>query len=215
MIRKGRRGKPRTLPKILEKEEVERLLDQPNPRFPTGLRNRAILEMFYRCGLRLSELVNLKPSHFRWNLGEVVVRGKGGKERVIGIDSRALVWIERWKIKRPKSLYFFSTLKGGKLCPRYIEQMVDREAKAGKIEKHVTPHMLRHCFATDLLSSGKFNIREVQTLLGHSDISTTEIYTWVRPKDLSEKLKNRGTGERDKEIELSRILSELVTLLKK
>ncbi|NIM07409.1 MAG: tyrosine-type recombinase/integrase [Armatimonadetes bacterium] len=128
----------RTLPKVIEKEEVEKLLSQPNPKYPTGLRNRAILETFYRCGLRLSEVVNLKPGHIRWKNQELLVRqGKGKRDRVVPIDGRAMLWLERWKATRPESTWFFSNLKGGKLQPRYLQQMMEREAKAAGLAYNV------------------------------------------------------------------------------
>jgi len=200
----------RTLPKVIEKAEAEKLLKAPNPHCPTGLRNRAILELFYRCGLRLSEAVNLKPKDIRWRNEELAIRGKGKKDRIVGIDPRAFIWLEKWNEKRPNNEYFFCSLEGKKLLPRYIQQMVDREAKKAGILRHVTPHMLRHSYATELLGEG-FTIMEVKELLGHASISTTQIYTHVRPYELTEKIKKRAEEEKG----ISEIAEKLLSLTKR
>jgi integrase/recombinase XerD len=204
----------RTLPKVIEKEEVERLLAQPNPKYPTGLRNRSILEVMYRCGLRLSEAIDLKPSHIRWKNQELLVRqGKGKKDRVVPIDGRCMLWLERWKAKRPESTWFFCNLKGGKLQPRYLQQMMEREAQAAGLSQKVTPHMLRHTCATELLDEG-FTLREVQEFLGHSSVATTQIYTHVRPKALGDKIRARGqqAADRQAEEEVTGLVKKLLEL---
>jgi integrase/recombinase XerD len=206
----------RVLPKIMDKTDIEKLLASPNPKAPTGLRNRAILEVMYRCGLRLSEVVNLKPTHIRWKNGELLVKqGKGKKDRVVPVDGRAMLWLERWKAQRPESDWFFSALKGDKLLPRYLQQMVDREAKAAGLEQKVNPHMLRHTCATELLDEG-FTIREVQEFLGHSNVNTTQVYTHVRPKALGDKIRKRGeTEESRKDTEEATALLEKLMALPK
>ncbi|MFC1558964.1 tyrosine-type recombinase/integrase [Gemmatimonadota bacterium] len=185
------------LPVVLEKEEAEAILAQPNTGCPTGLRNRAILELMYRAGLRVSEVINLKPGDIRWGSGILEVRsGKGGKDRNIPVDSETLGWLRAWQGQRPgRRQRFFITLQGKPLSARYLQQMVKRLAHKAGLERaeQVTPHVFRHTFATGLLNDG-FTIREVQTLLGHSNVSTTQIYLHVEPRALSAKIQERRTN---------------------
>lgn len=201
------------LPTVLEKGEAEALLEQPNTSCPTGLRNRAILEVLYRAGLRNAEARHLRPGDIRWRDGMIEVRGgKGGKDRVVPVDSETLGWLRAWQAKRPRGRHFFNTLAGGELSARYLQALIKRLAHKAGIERadQVTPHVLRHSYATHLLNDG-FTIREVQQLLGHSSIQTTQIYTHVSPGDLAEKIQQRsGNGEqRDRVNTLVRRLMEL------
>jgi len=185
----------KTLPKIISREDVEKLLAVPNTSCPTGLRNRTALELMYRAGLRVSEVAGLKPRDVRWETGEVLVdHGKGDKDRVVPLDAEAINWLRLWRkdAKHPKGApTFFCTLKGGPLSTEYLRQVVKRCArKAGLDPAQVSPHKLRHSYATELLDEG-FTIREVQELLGHSSITTTQIYTHVRPNGLAEKIRQR------------------------
>lgn len=185
-----RRGK--RLPVVLEPAEAEALLKQPNTRCPTGLRNRAMLEVMYRAGLRVSEVCKLKPRDIRWQSGLLEVRdGKGGKDRSVPVDNETIGWLRAWQAKRPKSRWFFPTLQGKQLSPRYLQQLVKRLAHKADLERadQVTPHVLRHSYATAMLNGG-FTIREVQMLLGHAALSTTMIYTHVSPRNLIEKVQN-------------------------
>jgi len=190
----------RTLPKIMDRADVEKLLAEPNTSCPTGLRNRAIMETMYRAGLRVSEVCNLAPRDIRWQARELVVReGKGGKDRVVPFGKALGQWLSLWNDERPKvgngTGHFFCTLQGGRLSPRYLQAMIKRESEAAGLDPEgVTPHVLRHCYATELLDGG-FTIREVQELLGHSDVSTTQIYTHVRPVGLREKIDARDAAE--------------------
>jgi site-specific recombinase XerD len=190
----------RTLPKIMEKADVAKLLAEPNTTCPTGLRNRAIMEVMYRAGLRVSEVCALAPRDIRWAGRELVVRqGKGAKDRVVPFGRELENWLRLWDDKRPKTANgagpFFCTLQGGKLTPRYLQAMVKREAVAAGLDAAgVTPHVLRHTYATQLLDDG-FTIREVQELLGHSNVSTTQIYTHVSPKGLREKIAARDEAQ--------------------
>ena len=183
------------LPIVLEKDEVELLRKAPNTRCPTGLRNRAIIEIMSGAGLRVSEVVNLKPGDIRWRDGIIEVHeGKGSKDRNVPVRDETLAWLQAWREKRPKrARRFFCTLKGRPLAPRYIQAMVKRMAHRAGLERaeKVTPHTLRHSYATHMLNGG-FNIREVQELLGHSSISTTQVYTHVRPGGLLEKIRGQN-----------------------
>jgi len=186
---------PKKLPKTLTKDEVLLLLSQPNKRAPTGLRNRCIMQLMYRAGLRESEVINLGTKDVEW--GEAILRvwqGKGAKDRTLYLDEHTLDLLRMWDERRPRGRYFFCTLKGNKLNDRYIRELVDRYAEKAGIGKHVNPHMLRHTFATELLQEG-YNIREVQKLLGHSDVSTTMIYTHVYDSDLANKMRLRKPVE--------------------
>jgi len=197
------------LPKIISQEEAAALLAVPNVGCPTGLRNRVILEVMYRAGLRVSEVVKLKPGDIRRKTGELEIRnGKGGKDRVVPVDDETMSWLERWERARPKAGgRFFTTLQGGRLSTRYLGQMVDRCAeKAGLDRKRVSPHVLRHSYATEKLDAG-FTIREVQELLGHANVSTTQIYTHVSPKSLREKV--QGNGEAGEVQQLAEALAKL------
>ncbi len=185
---------PKKLPIVLERGEIEKLLGAPNTGCPTGLRNRAVLEVMYRAGLRVSEVVGLRTADIRWESATLEVHnGKGGRDRNVPVDQETIGWFRAWEAKRPKGRYFFCTLKGGKLLVRYIQAMVKRLAYRANLERAdaVTPHTLRHTYATELLDEG-FTIREVQVLLGHANIQTTQIYTHVRPNGVAAKIRERG-----------------------
>jgi integrase/recombinase XerD len=193
---------------VLERREVEALKAQPNTKCATGLRNRAILEVMHRAGLRVSEVVKLRRRDIRWpdpehqKPGYLEVRGgKGGKDRTVPIDDATVTWLRAWDGARLRGEAFFNTVKagpqgsprGGPVMPLYLQQLVKRLAHEAKLDRpdRVTPHVLRHTYATELLEEG-FNIREVQELLGHSDVGTTMIYTHVRPGDLAAKVLARA-----------------------
>lgn len=205
------------MPVVLDAKEAEAILKLPNTGCPTGLRNRAILEVMYRAGLRLSETLKLTPADIRWDDCLLEIRhAKNDKDRPVPVDSETIAWLRGWSEKRPKgcgSRRFFCTLKGGKLSGRYVEAMVKRLAAKALGEergKKVTPHVLRHSYATALLNGG-FSIREVQVLLGHSSVNTTQIYTHVRPLDLAKKIQNR-TLETEKERKLRELAAKLASL---
>lgn len=182
------------LPIALNRDEVRLLLAQPNVQCPTGLRNRAMLELMYGAGLRNSEARKLSPVDIRWYDGMVDVRnGKGNKDRAMPVPADTLAWLEAWRDQRPAGQRFFCTLAGGELSARYLQAMVKRLARRAGLAgaERVTPHVLRHSYATHLLDAG-FNIRKVQDLLGHSDVKTTEIYTHVNPVDLAEEIRQWG-----------------------
>ena len=184
---------------ILTPAEARSLMLAPSSRAPTGLRNRALIAVMYGAGLRLAEALALKPSDINYDSGEIrVLHGKGDKARNAGIDDGALGHVARWSDKRReigvgRSRYFFCTLKGGPIDPRYVREMVARYAEKVGIDKRVHPHGLRHTHAAELERSG-FTVREIQDQLGHSSLSTTEIYLkHLSPTERISKIKNRRT----------------------
>jgi len=178
------------LPVILELEEVQNLLKQSNKRYPTGLRNKAIMSLMLHCGLRLSEITNLKPGNINLTKGKLRVEsGKGKKDRDLAIPDYLNDLLEAWRRIRPKSNYFFSTLKGRKLSDRYIQQMVKRYAEKAGIEKKISPHTLRHTYATQYYKQTK-DIETLRRILGHSDISTTTIYITLANIDVENGMKS-------------------------
>lgn len=174
---------------FLSTEEVEQLLQKPDIHTEAGLRDRAILELLFSSGLRVSELVNLNREHINLKRREFMVRGKGQKDRPVFVSNEAAVWVEMYLDKRSDNLPPLFISYSGKsttgrdgdykrLTARSIQRMAARYALLAGITKHVSPHTLRHSFATDLLMNGA-DIRSVQAMLGHSNIATTQIYTHV------------------------------------
>jgi integrase/recombinase XerD len=192
---------PRSLPKSLSEEEVERLLAAPDVATAQGLRDRAMLETIYASGLRVSELVSLKTAQVSADMGVVRVLGKGSKERLTPLGEEALDWIARYQSEaRPqllserKSDALFVTARGRPMTRQAFWQLVKRHARTADIRAAISPHTLRHAFATHLINHGA-DLRVVQMLLGHADISTTQIYTHVareRLKALHRKHHPRG-----------------------
>jgi integrase/recombinase XerD len=177
----------RTLPKVLSLEEVEALLEAPKTNTPIGVRDKAMLELLYATGMRVSELVNLNLSDVHLTMGFVRCYGKGKKERIVPVGSMALnalkVYLEtaRPKLINPKKRTndaLFLNHHGERLTRQGFWKILKKLAKEANIEKELTPHTLRHSFATHLLENGA-DLRAVQELLGHADISTTQIYTHV------------------------------------
>ena len=176
----------RYLPSVLNEYEVNTLLETPDVGTPKGLRDRAMLEVLYACGLRVSELVSLKQGQV--NLGSNVLRltGKGMKERLVPFGEHATSWLRRYLMEsRPKLMIghppsedLFVTRRGRAMTRQAFWQVLRQLAKRAGISKPLTPHTLRHTFATHLLNHGA-DLRVVQMLLGHSDLSTTQIYTHV------------------------------------
>lgn len=166
---------------VLTQEEIDRLMLAATKDKQNGLRNRAILEMLFSTGLRVSELISLKVETINPDSTEFTVRGKGGKLRLVFMSSTARNWYKKYLNKYnllPKQKIFDIT-------PRTVERVVMSCAKHAGITKQVTPHTLRHSFATDLLENGA-DLRSVQTLLGHSSITTTQIYTHVTNRQLKD-----------------------------
>jgi integrase/recombinase XerD len=192
---------PRGLPKSLTEEDVEKLLAAPNVEAALGLRDRTMLETLYASGLRVSELVTLRISQVSQDMGIVRVMGKGAKERLVPLGEEALDWIKRYlKESRPQILgrraadAIFVTNRGEAMSRQAFWHLLKRHAARAGLNKPISPHTLRHAFATHLLNHGA-DLRVVQLLLGHSDISTTQIYTHVareRLKQLHAKHHPRG-----------------------
>ena len=177
--------KPPRFPRALSEEDVEALLGQPDAATPLGLRDRAMLEVLYASGLRVSELVRLKLAEVSYDMGVVRVLGKGAKERLVPLGEEALAWLARYsRESRPALLgkrssdYVFVTGRGGPMTRQAFWHLIKRRARAALPGKSLSPHTLRHAFATHLLNHGA-DLRVVQLLLGHADISTTQIYTHV------------------------------------
>ncbi len=176
----------RKLPSVLSFEEIEKILNAPNTEESCGLRDKAILELFYSSGLRVSELINLKTNDIYFEEEVVRVFGKGSKERIVPIGSSAIYWVKEYLTKtRPifekkekSGGIIFLNKRGTKLSRMSIWKIVDRYAKEAGLQKEIHPHLFRHSFATHLLEGGA-DLRAVQEMLGHSDISTTQIYTHV------------------------------------
>ena len=166
---------------LLSSEDLERLLKAPDGSSAKVLRDRAILEMFFSTGLRISELCNLKIDEINLKRGEFSVRGKGGKIRVVFLSERAKGAISNYLEKRGN----VDNDKLFPMTPRSIQRMIKKYAIRAGIAKKVTPHVLRHAFATDLLQNGA-DLRSVQAMLGHANISTTQIYTHFTDKQLKE-----------------------------
>ncbi len=178
------------LPVILEPEEAQNLLRQPNKRYPTGLRNKAMMSLMLHCGLRISEVINLRPSNINLTKGKLrVENGKGNKDRDITILEYLTDLLDSWRKKRPESNFFFSTLKGKKLSIRYLQQMVKRYAQKAGINKKISPHVLRHTYATQYYQQTK-DIETLRRILGHSDISTTTIYITLANIDVENGMKS-------------------------
>ena len=181
---------------FLSEDELQRMFEQPKLDTLPGLRDRAILELLFSSGLRVSELANLDRDHINLKRREFMVRGKGQKDRPIFISEAAAEWVQRYLDKRddntrPLFVRYSGTKKVDmsgnfhRLTVRSVQRLVARYALLAGITKHVSPHTLRHSFATDLLMNGA-DLRSVQAMLGHSNISTTQIYTHVTDPHLKE-----------------------------
>ncbi len=192
---------PKSLPKSLSEEDVELLLAAPDVETNTGLRDKAMLELLYACGLRVSELVNILLTELSMTEGVIRVTGKGNKTRLVPMGEEAVDWIKKYIdesrnniLKQRASKYLFITIRGGAMTRQAFWYLIKRYAIIANIKKSMSPHIMRHAFATHLLNHGA-DLRVVQMLLGHSDISTTQIYTHVareRLKKLHESHHPRG-----------------------
>jgi integrase/recombinase XerD len=191
----------KTLPEILTLKEIEQILEQPNLQTPLGIRDRAMLEMLYATGMRVSELIHLPTHQVNLEAGFVILYGKGSKERIVPLGSEAMKWVHlylresRGILEKGKenSVLFINRSGRGMSRQRFWKNLKDYARKAG-LRKRITPHLLRHSFASHLLERGA-DLRSVQMMLGHVDISTTQIYTHVtgeRLKKIHQRFHPRG-----------------------
>jgi len=191
-----------SLPKVLSEEDVEKLINTPNTKEAIGLRDRAMLELLYACGLRISELINLDVLNLNIRQGVAKVLGKGGKERLVPIGDQALDWVsnyltygrEQLIIDNKKSPYLFLSNRGTGMTRQAFWYRIKLYANKSGVDRSLSPHTLRHAFATHLLNHGA-DLRTVQLLLGHTSLSTTQIYTEVarhRMKELHREHHPRG-----------------------
>jgi integrase/recombinase XerD len=176
---------PKSLPKSLSEEDVESLLNAPNVKIISGLRDKAMLELLYACGLRVSELVNILLTELSMTEGIIRITGKGSKTRLVPMGEEAVDWIKKYIdesrkniLKQKTSKYLFVTIRGSAMTRQAFWYLIKRYSIIAQIKKPMSPHILRHAFATHLINHGA-DLRVVQMLLGHSDISTTQIYTHV------------------------------------
>ncbi|MCB2188543.1 MAG: site-specific tyrosine recombinase XerD [Deltaproteobacteria bacterium] len=203
LVRQGQLGKnpldglegpqtPDGLPAFLSRPDMTRLLDAPDPQTDLGLRDRAMLEMMYAAGLRASEVIGLGVGQVNFQVGVVTVRGKGAKERLVPLNDTALARLTTYLAEPRQRLLrenrreeVFLNARGGALSRMGLWKIVKKYVTLAGIKGKVTPHTLRHTFATHLLEGGA-DLRSVQLLLGHADLSTTEIYTHVTRERLVE-----------------------------
>jgi len=175
----------KTLPEVLTLKEIERILEQPDLKTPLGIRDRAMLEILYATGMRVSELTHLPVHQVNLEAGYVLLYGKGSKERVVPLGSEAMRWVALYLkeareilAKGKESPFLFVNRSGkGMSRQRFWKNLKDYARRAG-LHKRISPHLLRHSFASHLLERGA-DLRSVQMMLGHVDISTTQIYTHV------------------------------------
>lgn len=194
----------RKIPEVLDIDEQDCLLAVFNERYPTQKRNKTMIKFMLDTGLRLNETINLKWDHVDLTSGKVIVKeGKGAKDRITYIDLKAIELLREWRDVQEEEInkrdssntnnIVFTTLKGNKLNPANIRQMVYTYSDKAGISKQISPHTFRHTFATDLLRETN-NIRIVQKALGHADISTTQIYTHIVDKELENGFKTLNEG---------------------
>jgi len=182
----------RSLPKSLTEAEVDALLQAPSVTDPLGHRDRTMLEVLYATGLRVSELVSLKHNQVNLNQGVMRVVGKGNRERLIPLGDEAVSWLQQFMqgpraeiLLERQTDYLFPTRRGDRMTRQAFWHIIKRYSKKGGVDRELSPHTLRHAFATHLLNHGA-DLRVVQMLLGHSDLSTTQIYTHVARERLKE-----------------------------
>jgi len=187
-------ARAKKLPTVLTEDEQERLLEQPNSRYPTGERNGTMLRLMLNTGLRLAEVTGLKWHDVDLTTGKLMVRqGKGSKDRTLWVAEGDIDRLRSWRERQARQCgqcdHLFTTLEGKPLGHRYVQRMVKRYTVKAGIDKNVSPHTLRHSFATDLYRETS-KIRLVQKVLGHSDLSTTMIYTHIFDEEVESALKS-------------------------
>lgn len=188
--------------KIITREDAQAILDGPNLNCQTGLRNRVMMECMYKAGMRCEEVIELQERHISLHNKELrLVNTKGEKPRTVPIPDSLIAWLVLWQNER-KELphgdgYFFCTLDGGKIIDRYVRSMVKNLAVKAQIKSiepsQMSPHVFRHTYATERIEEG-FNLVEIQALLGHAHLATTEIYMHARKDELKRKVANMDKG---------------------
>lgn len=200
---KSKKRKPQRLPKVISREEAKAILALPNIKTKIGLRNRVLLQVLYRCGLRVSEACDLSTKDVDTAQGFLFIQqGKNSKDRSVPMDPETISWCKRWAEKRPPGTdFFFPTLQDTKLDDRYVRELcyrLSREAgvyiqdgkKGSSRRVPIHPHTWRHCCFTELLEEG-FSLTDIQQMAGHSDLKTTTVYLSVRPAALAAKIRER------------------------
>jgi integrase/recombinase XerD len=184
--------KSQKLPNVLGRAEVQRLLEQPKGTDPIALRDRALLELMYACGLRASEAITLEPTQLDLRSGVARVRGKGSKERLVPVGGAAVKAVESYLRRGRPALVgareerrLFVNFRGGQLTRQGLYKIIDRHARTAGLAGRMSPHTLRHSFATHLLAGG-CDLRSVQEMLGHADVSTTQLYTHLSSEHLKD-----------------------------
>jgi len=184
------------LPDVIDADTIHNLIESIDTTTPLGMRDRAFIELLYSSGLRLSEISNILLEHYDQDEGFMRVTGKGGKTRIVPVGEHARASIELYLtrsrptlVKAKTSSHIFITVRGGKVSPERIREIVKTHAARSGIDSSVYPHLLRHSFATHLLEGGA-DLRVIQEMLGHADISTTQIYTHVEQEKLKSTHKN-------------------------
>ena len=179
------------LPVVLEPEEAQKLIKIPNKRYITGIRNKAIVLVMLNMGLRVSEITDLKPGSINLTSRKLrIVNGKGGVDRDLIIPAGIEETLIQWKGRKPKGTkYFFTTIKGGQLSNRYLCDMIKRYGRKAKIDKIISPHTLRHTYATEYYRQTK-DIETLRRILGHSDVGTTTIYITLANIDVENGMKS-------------------------
>lgn len=185
----------RKIPEVLSQEEQQKILDIFNERYFSSQRNKMMIKLILDAGPRLSELISLKWKDINLQTGEIKIKNaKNDKERIVWLNEKTLNELQSWRRRQNQEIdnnvdLIFTTSTGNKLNPKNVRKMVYNYAeKAGITDKNVSPHTFRHTFATDLYSKTK-NLRMVQKALGHSDISTTQIYTHIVDEEMEEAMK--------------------------
>jgi integrase/recombinase XerD len=184
--------KSQKLPHVLGRAEVQRLLEQPKGTEPIALRDRALLELMYACGLRASEAISLEPGQLDLKVGVVRVLGKGSKERIVPVGRAAVQAVEVYLRRGRPALvgareerHLFVNFRGGALTRQGLYKVIERHARSAGLAGKMSPHTLRHSFATHLLAGG-CDLRSVQEMLGHADVSTTQLYTHLSSEHLKD-----------------------------
>lgn len=197
----------KTLPVFCTIDEINKLMNSFNDDNPNELLNHAMLEIIYACGLRVSEMVNLTINRVNLEDQRVRVLGKGNKERIVPIAGGSINIIKKYRdIVRPINLkhnsnFFFINAKGNKIRTEYVEKLLRDKCQELQFDKHITPHKLRHSYATHLLQNGA-DLRSIQEMLGHSSIQTTEIYTHVQNKQLFDSYNKFHPGKNEKGLKI-------------